>query len=217
MIQDDRLSSWNRRLHGAGCCVALVMTAAVYLTICRPLDQQASVLRRQIEGAEATIGEMERTRAQRDALQKRAQAVHDEIRMVLEQIPDSERESDFLAQLTDLADRVGLSILDFRPGATVERRDFSERIVDVAAEGNYASICRFLNELDGLPRLCSVVRMEVRGGGGESTGGGASLVSLAKGGQSNGTGPMYPVAMKLRIYFGPKRQAAGTSEGDHRG
>lgn len=101
-----------------------------------------------------------------------------------EKLPAMPREDEFLAQVAQLARSVGLAVRDYRPGEVTSRGNYSELEIELSCEGNYESLCRFLNGLPTLPRLSSLTGIEV---------------------QSQANQPVYPIRLNLSAYFVPMK------------
>lgn len=144
--------------------------------------------------------QMDRTQAARGALQrflKTGPALQREHRVLaqrevdLEQrmaaarakIPEQAGESEFLAQLTNLALQSGLSIRDYTPGPATRLAEHHMVEVEVSAEGDHAGLCQFLNGLPELSRLCRLTELDIE---------------TPKSGESR-----YPIQLKMQIFFQP--------------
>lgn len=195
-MRRERWMVWSWGLHVAGGVAAVGIALGVQGVIGRALDAEVAALHAQRDEAERLVVRGEAIRAERELLRQRADATKGEIRTVLERIPDTARESDFLAQLTALAGRVGLHVVDFRPGAVNRHPNYSERTIELAARGEYPSICRFLEGLHDLSRLSTTVQMQVDA--------------------ADGAG-RYPLKMTLKIYFAPENAAVAATGAPDRG
>lgn len=78
-----------------------------------------------------------------------------------QRIPAAPRESDFLHQISHLANRSGLEVTDYHPGGIEKRENHEEMEVRVDTRGEYEPLCRFLKEIDALPRLCRLTEMDI--------------------------------------------------------
>ena len=107
-------------------------------------------------------------------LQQRAQKMRDGI-------PDEPRESEFLRHVTEAADVEELKIRDYQPGAITKLDSHSQMDVRLQGEGEYRSICGFLDRISRLPRVKTVQRMQVN---------------------RSSSGSVYPVDITLTLYFG---------------
>lgn len=87
----------------------------------------------------------------------------DENDALLAKIPDLPQEAEFLGQLTQLSDQCGLALSDFRPGPHATRENYTEFDVQLTGRGRYESICRFLDSIDHLPRLCKLNDLRLAG------------------------------------------------------
>lgn len=111
-------------------------------------------------------------------------------------IPETAQESEFLAQLSQLAKDTGLTILEFRPGKITDRTTHRELEISLSAHGGYHSLCELLAGLEKLPRLCRVT-------------------SLTIDRDSTTTVEQYPVRMSVVVYFQPLTPESGDREDDN--
>ena len=120
------------------------------------------------------------------------QLVHSEATFarVISRIPETPRESEFLAQITELARSSQLRIQRYHPREPVNEGTHTALEVQLDAIADYSGICRFLDGLRTLARLCRVTRLNVHAIGTEGT-------DLS-------------IEMTLRIYFAPLIKTAGS-------
>ena len=178
------LMSIDRIIHAVGLATMLATAYVAWLLVLGPIEQRRMDCDNrfgELEPLLASSSEVEQHHRdlteQRDEIEQRASAFR-------ERIPDQPHEAEFLGQIAQLADRVGLQIRDYRPGTSSTCDSYSQMEVVLAGEGTYASICRFLDELGQLSRLTTVARLEI---------------TTQKGSD------IYPVTMTLVIYFGAGR------------
>ena len=112
-------------------------------------------------------------------LQERAQKMRDGI-------PDEPRESEFLRHVTEAADLEELKIRDFQPASITKLKSHSQMDVRLHGDGEYRSICGFLERISRLPRVKTVQRMRV---------------------ERPSVGTAYPIDITLTLYFGASNNA----------
>ena len=56
---------------------------------------------------------------------------------------------------------MGLQITDYRPGVVSPGKACSKLRVELSCEGNYRSLCAFLDRLQGLPRYSTMAQLQI--------------------------------------------------------
>ncbi len=102
---------------------------------------------------------------------------------LVQRIPNTPHESNFLEQLASVAAAAKVDIRDFNPGNTIQQGKHSQLEIYIDGSASYEGICRFLDGLAKLPRLCQIASFEV--------------TSPGKGATD------YRIEAKLRIFFAP--------------
>jgi Tfp pilus assembly protein PilO len=154
-----RVLSWS--MNGLGAAVACAIVLAAELAGYRPLDAQLAASSRQTGELEAVLRDGDNIRTEHARLEKELAAARVQSAELIQRIPDQPQEADFLAQLSQLADGSSLKIRDYRPGVITPKTSYATMRVDLICEGDYASLCKFLDGLAGLPRHSTLVHIEV--------------------------------------------------------
>lgn len=177
-------------LHGGGLAIAILLACAGYWFACRPVrDDRDEALARSVKIAEL-LGEADHLRAQHAEVTKSLAEAHRREEELLARVPDEAGEAEFLGQVSRLAKDVGMGLSDYHPGPVQPRGDCSTMEVALTCQGNYDSLCRFLDGLGRLPRLVHLGRLEIHAPEGD-----ARRTALAK----------------LVIYFGVKLRDASVA------
>ncbi len=92
-------------------------------------------------------------------------------------------ETEFLAQLSELAAATDLKIHELRPGDEVDQKTHRELPIYLTGETSYDSLCHFLAGLEKVDRLTQLTALQVNAGTGESD--------------------TFPVTMTVTIFFAP--------------
>lgn len=190
--EPDKLRRYDHSLNAALLMLTIAVIAVGYFTIFRPIESQLVSLRQQT--------------AERQELVQKASAISQTNRTLTEQlakttlaagqmeqrIPTAPRESDFLAQICQLADRVGMEVVDYQNGAIQTLENHREMEVKLNTRGEYEPLCKFLEQVDQVPRLCRLTNLDIAS---EPTGGSLSIV------------------LTFRIYFSPPTESTLASQG----
>jgi Tfp pilus assembly protein PilO len=185
---NNPLLRYDLGLHAAGCAVFVLVLGTFYW-------QGFSMLAEQDAEQQIVAESLERFIAQRPALVKKHTAAKQLLETqqgrfaeLLTNIPNAPQEDNFLRQLAELSAATGLEIRQFTPGATTSLGNFASMQIDVSAQASYESLCRFLEGVVEMPRLCEVTSLQVEAG--------------------DPSAARYAVSFSLRIYFAPVAAAA---------
>ncbi len=180
-FQQSTLTQSGRLLHAGGAMITLTGLALFVIFIYRPMQLEHQRIEEQTADCTLILNSADRIRYENIRLNSRLPDVERRLGIMMQRIPNSPRESDFLGQLTRLAERTQLNIRDYRPGVIVRKDTHSELEIKLSSVGSYAGICQFLDEVARIPRLCRVSGLEIRA--------------------SNTSGEAYLIDMTFRIYF----------------
>lgn len=156
-----KLRNHDRCLNGIMLSATFVVGIVVYFCLFRPLEIELQDVRSLTTNLQCLVEQTSAISRQnhelRDLLVKSEQENSD----LLQRIPTAPRESDFLTQICQLADRMHLEVLDYHPGAVHTQENHQEMEVKLSTCGEYEALCRFLQQVDHLPRLCRLTQMEI--------------------------------------------------------
>lgn len=148
-------------LHVAGLGGTLALFALAAWLVVAPLDaRRADFEHRGHKVDRLTAGRVRVERRHRE-LADELEAVERRKAELRRRITDGTREGEFLRQVSEVAAEVGLRVVSFQPGAVSKRGQYGTMQVQLVCDGRYDSICRFLAELDDLPRLTTIERMDI--------------------------------------------------------
>lgn len=120
---------------------------AEHLERCEHLDQL-------IAGRDGVERECERLTEELDGVRRRKEELR-------RRITDSAQEGEFLRQVSQVADSVGVRLREFRPGAISRTGRYGTMRIELRCTGGYGGICDFLEQLADLPRLATIDRLEI--------------------------------------------------------
>ncbi|MFW6170704.1 MAG: type 4a pilus biogenesis protein PilO [Planctomycetota bacterium] len=116
---------------------------------------------------------------------KELQQGHAYARELRERIPDGPNEADFLKQLSGAAEASGLKIQDYRRGGSAVKESYSSLQINLICSARYVQLCRFLEQLDELPRILTIEKLTI---------------------STPDDGDEYPVDLSLSVYFRGQQQ-----------
>ncbi|MGH7128193.1 MAG: type 4a pilus biogenesis protein PilO [Planctomycetaceae bacterium] len=156
---DLRATAWL--LHAAGLGVTLALCAAGWLCVLGPITTQTDDARQRLDAARSLLKSDAAVRRRNVSLHAQHDGLESQSRQLLSRMPETPEESEFLAQLTQLAVRTGVLLREFQPSAAAANDSFQELEIRVSAESDYESLCRFLAGVNDLPRLCRLTALDL--------------------------------------------------------
>jgi Tfp pilus assembly protein PilO len=193
----DKLQSYDLWLNGVLAAATIGVVTVAYLVAFLPLNLQFYAVRAEIEGFQKLIQKTSDITQTRQTLEAELAKSQKGTAELLQRIPTAPRESDFLAQVCQLADHTGMEVADYHPRTIEKRENHQEMEVHLSTRGDYQAICQFLEQVEHLPRLCRLTQLEI----------GSTVIGSAV------AGSKLPVEMTFRIYFAPPGDANSAKKG----
>ena len=190
LTNSTSLKGANFGLHAAGVSIAAAIAYVTCLFVVVPMQGQHQALAAEIADGNQLLGRSSAIRARHAAVEKQLTNFEATFAHVISRIPETPRESEFLAQITELARTCQLRIQRYHPREPVNEGTHTALEVQLDATADYSGICRFLDGLRTTARLCRVTKLRVHA----VDAGGTEL----------------PIEMTLRIYFAPLTKPAAT-------
>ena len=188
------LKQFNAMLHVAGAIITVVIAVVLYLALYAPLERRhvlvvvhTASLDALLDRASGVRGEHAKLSESLAEIMKRSEALH-------RRVPQEPREMEFLTQVTEAANDEHFKIRGYHPGTIINKQGYSQMEVTLGGEGTYYSICGFLDRIHRLPRMSSVVKMDIR---------------------SESPTKDYPITLTLVIYFNLKKVVADSQQETH--
>ena len=188
------LKQFDSLLHAAGAIVTIAIAVVLHFALYAPLERRhanivehTASLDELLNRASDVRGEHAKLSESLAEIMKRSEALH-------RRVPKEPREVEFLTQVTEAANDEHFKIRGYLPSTIINKQGYSQMEVTLDGEGTYYSICGFLDRIHRLPRMSSVVKMDIR------------PVSPTKD---------YPIKLTLVIYFNLKKVVADSQQATH--
>ncbi|MHB8900779.1 MAG: type 4a pilus biogenesis protein PilO [Thermoguttaceae bacterium] len=153
---ENRLRRLRIAVHTlAAAGLALLLLMAWWSPI-RPLKAEQCLLAQRASRLEATRASGNEIRARHSELQQQLAAAQQREALLLARIPNDASEEEFLANASRLAGQHGLKIHNYRPAAPAAGPSCSSLEIELVGEGDFESVCRFLDGLAKSPRQLTV-------------------------------------------------------------
>lgn len=173
-------------LHAAGLLATVASVAGIVVFVFGSLDAQSIELAFQSTELRQSVRNSDEIIANNRELRKTLDEVNQRIKHLSSQIPQTAQESEFLAQLSRLAQSSGLEIDNYQPG--IAKKVEKHRALDVALtiNGNYQSMCQFFAGIQNLPRVCRI-----------------NTLRILNQKSSNSDDDILSITMSMTIYYAP--------------
>lgn len=189
----SQLRTLRIMLHLAGTSGLAAMLILAWWFLIRPVDAQRRASSHRMARLEGTLAAAGKIRGEYASLSERLAADRDREAALQARIPDDPSEAEFLALASELAAGTGLKIQDYRPGKPVEEPSCSSLDVKLICEGDYVSVCGFLDGMSKLPRLSKIENLHIDATKGE---------------------PLYLIEISVLLYFAARSDDSSPEEGE---
>lgn len=100
-----------------------------------------------------------------DAYKKQMVEADENFSVLRKQLPNESEIPDLLIDMTQVGLSRGLQFEQIKPGATIEKDFYAEKLVNISANGRYHQIAEFISDVAALPRIINVANftLERRG------------------------------------------------------
>lgn len=172
--------NFDRCANGCGVVAAALTGLGTWLFLIQPLDAAIDhqlglkmEAREILDRRKLIVHKAEKLRTERSDFEVR-------LKTLLDGIPESAHDSQFLGQVATLARDSELLLEQFRPGKVEKVDEYQQLEIELSASGTHAAICRFLHGLEGLPRMCRVPELHI---------------------EANTEEEVFPITLKVLIFF----------------
>ncbi len=156
----QRLRTIRWSLRGAGLLIVGTILTSAWAGE-RLLQRHVHRLEESHASAVTLVQNRHHLQQEHQRLQQRLATLQQAYERLLEGVPATASESDFLSKLSELAAATQLTIRDFRPGTVASHDTHAEREIQLRAEGHHDSLCQFLAALQQTQRLNRVSHLRI--------------------------------------------------------
>jgi Tfp pilus assembly protein PilO len=160
-FQFDSVRGYDLAINGGFAAALVLGLCGAYFGIYCPIHAETARLQASSQELQQLIDNTSHISQTKKELEDDLAAKRAAAEKLLERIPTAARESDFLAQVCQLAHANEMEVADYHPGAVHELENHHEMEVKISARGEFSALCRFLRQADDMPRLCRLVHMDV--------------------------------------------------------
>ena len=167
--------------HALGLISVAITGVLFYAIFYSPLHEAQLDQIHRIEQLTKLIAESRAAKVRSGQLERELELLTQHVASVRERIPDVSNEAEMLRQLTTIAADSDFVVSDYRRGRFQQEGLHSRFEIGITGEGNYLSICKFLDGIDRLPRVNRIERLQV------------STVA---------EGDTYPINLTISVFYG---------------
>lgn len=139
---------------------ALPIVACTFLVF-MPKNQEITELNNKKAGIEEEVRKVEAIAKQLDKHRAEMQAVEEQFKAAALLLPEQQEIPSLLTNISGQGTNSGLEFLSFQPKGEVPKEFYAEIPVDIAVNGPYHSVGVFLDKISKLPRIVSVVNLNM--------------------------------------------------------
>ena len=158
--QIDRLPAPARFGILAG--VAAVLIALYWFTLFSSTRQNLARLKTQLTQIESDIVEARTVASNLTSFQEKQKELEAELRMALQQLPNSSDLPVLLTDITSLGKKSGLEIHQFRPSGEIQRGFYAEVPIALKLYGAYHDVGIFFDRLAHLSRIVNITELAMK-------------------------------------------------------
>lgn len=170
--------------------LTLAVAGGVYSLLIRPLDGQVLNAQTEVYLLKELVQQSPTINQTNRQLKQKLADVIQQADEMDKRVPVAPRESDFLAEITHIAEDVKFEIVDYHSGTILNFDSHREMEIKVNAKASYESLCRFLERVDDIPRLSRLIDLEV---------------------STDATQEKVTVILSFGIYFSPKSESSAVN------
>ena len=151
------IASWTRRakLFVAG-IVCLAILGAGYYFVIKDKFVDLDKVKAQEPRLKETYLEKKALAINLDAYKEQMVEAEETFGVLLKQLPNESEIPDLLIDITQVGLSRGLQFEQVKPGATIEKDFYAEKLVNVKVNGQFHQIASFISDVAALPRIINV-------------------------------------------------------------
>jgi type IV pilus assembly protein PilO len=150
-------------LHAAGAATVALVCGAYYYFVYQSLATSEVSDSSRIEQLTLLLSESAAIQRENHNLQQDLDALEASVAEIRKRLPHELRQEEFTADLSRVAESVGLEVENLRWGSPQVTAAYAQTEIEVDCSGSFASFCRFLDEVGQLARITDVAQLQLEG------------------------------------------------------
>ena len=157
------IQSWSRnaKLFVAGVLCVVIFVAGYYYVI-KPKIAELETVKRIEPQLKQSFLTKKALAINLDAYKDQMVEAEETFGVLLKQLPNESEIPDLLIDMTQVGLSRGLQFEQIRPGNTVAKDFYAEKMVNIKANGEYHQIAGFISDIAALPRIINVDNFTLR-------------------------------------------------------
>lgn len=185
---DQQLKQFGWMLHAGGAAVAFLGSVAVWMFLLNPMQVKIDRADRETMAVKRFMNRSGTIVAQETALKTQVEDSRNSLEQLRKRVPSTSEKLEFFDMFHQLAAKTGFSVTNYEPKDAKKLKTHSEIPIEVVGKASYRSLCKLLDGIAQLPRLCRVREMKIT---------------------SNEDAFEYPITLSLSIYYSDEETLAG--------
>jgi len=157
----ERISLIGWALHAGGIAVVVVAIAVFYKFVYCQLHERSVADYERAEQLQLLLASSSQVQRVQRPLREELSKLELEVAAIRGRLPDTFDKTAFVREVCEAADATALQVLDYRLSAPQLGPSFSSTEVSLVCTGSFASICRFLQEIDQLARVTEISKLDL--------------------------------------------------------
>ena len=151
------IGSWTRRakLVVAGILCLVILVLGYNLTIRSKLDDLDKAKEEEIQLKQVYL-DKKALAINLDAYKQQMVEAEQTFSVLKKQLPNESEIPDLLVDMTQVGLSRGLQFEQIKPGNTIEKDFYAEKLVNIKVNGEYHQIAEFISDIVALPRIINV-------------------------------------------------------------
>jgi Tfp pilus assembly protein PilO len=158
---EKQVSALGWILHGVGVAALALCVAANLWFVAMPLYEQHELSESRIAQLQVMLSKSKQVYREHEKLYDELASLKKSVEETQKRLPRELGEGQFLEDVRAVAARMGVVVGEYHLGTTEELESYSKAELTLQCQGNYASICRFLDEIDHFARLTEVSNLQI--------------------------------------------------------
>ena len=161
---DRSLSTLGWLLHGVGLTCAIALLVAYGYLVGGPLADHRQLCQQKVTQLEELMKKVPQVRQENAALLAELVSLQQSVDETQRRLPPELREQEFIEEVRRVASQADVEMRNSHVGSITEHQSYSQAELTFECIGSYASICRFLNEIDHFTRITEIANLQIEVG-----------------------------------------------------
>jgi Tfp pilus assembly protein PilO len=150
--------------HGVGILCMLALVGSYSWLVLKPLSQRQELCQQRISQLQGMLLKAPEVRKDNVAYRAELASLKQSIEDTQRRLPPELREQEFIDQMRQIAAKSGVEFGAYQMGSITQLASYSQAELTLQCKGSYASICRFLDEIDQIARITEISNLQIEAG-----------------------------------------------------